>query len=577
MKTTTLKITDVLIRSDLNVRVDEGDSLSADIVQHGIRVPIQGYTANVRLPEGPTILCHVALEGGGRRLPSLMRALGYTQEKFVDVHPDGEKIEYLRFIPDPSGTPMLDAEDQPLTVDHPHAEVPFIIRDEWRNDAIERTCAVLNFGVGSKPLTMAEKASGFSRLRSQGLDMEQIARRCNCTATHVRDCLDLIDFVDPEILEHVCRGRCSASMAIELSKACMVNGVSDRTQQVIYFRQGMERAIEQGGEDARVTAKHLPIAIGKAAKKPEVPFADVDVNESGVDHEGRIHNGEEETLPLSESTKVTATVILATRNDVWHYGYILKWPGLNKDDGWLKVLPSLKGTSDPDRRRARLYALGALHAELGAKDFAEGRGDRALALSELESIQLKAAAEFPSFHQPQPQQQGDSQLPESNDGDKDPEPDPENGQESEQDSQPPQQDGQPPMPDEQPPMPDEQPPKPDEQPIPSISVIIKEILRLRDSYLLAIDKVGTPMVFFDRCIEHLRTAAEAPRSNSHELLDSILAATSEQDSEPERYSTLVVVAEVLSGRVGDPSKSRQNIAKWLKGIFTTTEEFKAEA
>ena len=365
----------VCVEEDFNLRTDFGEDLGPSILATGILSPVIGYR------QDDTFM----LVEGERRLRSLGR--------------------------------LLDAGQ--LTTDDPRAQVPFLVKPAYA-DPLLRTKAMLTFGSTGKPLTVSERAHGCVRLQALGLDNTEIAAAVGATPTHVADCLDLFSLVAPEILAAVDAGRCAATMALELARA-----VPDKAQQLEHFRAG-EAAAKEAGHD-RVTAKHLPVAIGKAAVKKRAgvqklgdvavcrvcnvlasatnePWPESDLcapcaatpadgvtEDDSTDHEGKIWKHLTTEVPMPAESKAKVTLLLAFRAERWRYGYEVKWPGVfrpglkpSQQDGWKKELPNVSGPAADTQEKATLFAAQAARCELEVKDFASG--DKPAALAALQAF-----------------------------------------------------------------------------------------------------------------------------------------------------------------------------------------------
>jgi hypothetical protein len=377
--------------------------------------------------------------------------------------------------------------------------------------------------------------------------------------------------VDAEIILFVLADRMSPTTALDLAKATMsAPGVPDRPQQVIHFRAALAKATESGGEDARVTPKHIPIPIGKAAvttTPATVPFQDVDSADSTVDGEGRIWRSDEEILALPEASKARATILIAARTieyvEQFFYGYELKWPGHGKDDGYLKVLPNLKSAMfDPDRRKARLYALGSIHSELGAKDFRVG--DKAAALATIEALQAEAAADFPEMHTPEAdnaQESADSGQ-ESGDSSQESE-DTDTQQENEKAAGGFGGGG------------GDLPPAEQEIALVTVKEFFDSVATMRDQWRTLKGFPNREMPEFDKALAHYREVCRTGGSKvcqKTDLLSVIIANIPAKDCKPAALFMLQVVEASLTNELPALPTERRTIEKALTGIFQTMEE-----
>ena len=131
-----------------------------------------------------------------------------------------------------------------------------------------------------------------------------------------------------------------------------------------------------------------------AGLKPSDPFAGKEVTAPYLDDEGRFID-EIRLHPVRfAAAGVTGGVQLATHLGAWYGGFTLKWPGQSREDGYLKVAPSIRGRSFPINQLAELAALQAMRGELETKDFESRTG----AILELNGHIRRMADALPSEH-----------------------------------------------------------------------------------------------------------------------------------------------------------------------------------
>lgn len=402
---------DIHIEDGFNVRKDFGESLEDSIAAHGIQQALIGW----RDADG-----QLRLVEGARRLDDLGKVLDSGRLKHGD----------------------------------PKAQVPFIVRPAYADRAV-RTAAMLIFGGknGAKPLTMSERARAIQRLsQDHGRDNAEIAKLEGITATAVADHLDLLVIVHEGILAAVDADRCAATFALDLART-----VPDKDDQWAHFGEAMKKA----GPDSRISAKHLGIAIGKAAaakKRNSLTTAaepqqcrvcgctEQDCSqciavtgtactwvspdlcsrchaeqntglsaagETPMDHEGRFHKPAWEiVLDMPEESKAKVTLLIHRDPDMsrmrFLYGYEVKWPGVFRPGakhqaGYKKDLPNISGPAADMYAKAELHAAQAARCELEVQDFA--KGDKPAALAALTAHIDRLAESFgDDVHEPEPEQ-----------------------------------------------------------------------------------------------------------------------------------------------------------------------------
>ena len=119
----------------------------------------------------------------------------------------------------------------------------------------ERICDLFTCNNG-KPLTFIEEARTIQLLSRRGLTEKEIAEKTTRSTTHIANCLALVD-AGEHILSLVESGRMSATLAIEFIQA-----EPDTAKQIAHLVEA-EASLDEAGVD-RITAKHLPIKVGKA-------------------------------------------------------------------------------------------------------------------------------------------------------------------------------------------------------------------------------------------------------------------------------------------------------------------------
>ena len=131
-----------------------------------------------------------------------------------------------------------------------------------------------------------------------------------------------------------------------------------------------------------------------AGLKPSDPFASKEATAPYLDDEGRFID-EIRLHPVRfAAAGVTGGVQLATHLGVWYGGFTLKWPGHSREDGYLKVAPTIRGRSFPINQLAELAALQAMRGELETKDFESRTG----AILELNGHIRRMADALPPEH-----------------------------------------------------------------------------------------------------------------------------------------------------------------------------------
>ena len=102
--------------------------------------------------------------------------------------------------------------------------------------------------------------------------------------------------------------------------------------------------------------------------------------------------------PIATSAKgVSIKVQLASREEQWFYGFILKWPGKSKEDGFLKVAPSIHSLAFRTSLDCEISAVQSIRAELETHEFKS----RGYALADLDTKLRELAALLPSTSSPQ--------------------------------------------------------------------------------------------------------------------------------------------------------------------------------
>lgn len=129
-------------------------------------------------------------------------------------------------------------------------------RPEPRNYTDEERIVDLFTCNGGLPLGILEEAHAMKLLLGRGWDEKQIATKTHRSLTHVANCLILLASGD-HILSLVASGRMSATLAIEFIAA-----EPDPAQQIAHLIVAEQNAA--ASESDRITARHLPIKVGKA-------------------------------------------------------------------------------------------------------------------------------------------------------------------------------------------------------------------------------------------------------------------------------------------------------------------------
>lgn len=313
-----------------NPRTDFGDipALAQLIARHGIINPLRG-TMNGK---------HLLVGHGERRLKAYDYAI---EHKLFDPKKEPQKA----LIPVQPENFRAESSDLDRLIHH----------------------VVLN---EAKPLDMFEKGRTIQRMMSEyGLDEEKVSGDLGFSITHVRDCLKLVNEAAPGLQDAVAAGKLAPTTAIDI-----VREEPNQQRQEEIVQEGAQKAEEAGSD--RISAKHLPIAVGKKAqaarRKSADPFEGKDSTPDGPtsNHQGEYTAGiEEMQLKFTGHKSVHAYVLLALVGSTFHVGYRLKWPGKTKDDGFLQVWPSVNGITADTKFAAILRALQQIRSEYEVKDF----------------------------------------------------------------------------------------------------------------------------------------------------------------------------------------------------------------
>lgn len=165
---------------------------------------------------------------------------------------------------------------------------------------------------GGKPLNMMEQATSINRLLNEHkLSAEEIAIHTGVSVTHVRSCLKLTESA-PELQDAVRKGTIAASLAIDIIRETpTIEGQRE------IFQQAEEAAKKANSE--RITAKHVPIATGKAAQEQrrEAQDAKAAQTPAPTEEETPTETTEEPPSPEAddEGTPSTTTEETSTESD----------------------------------------------------------------------------------------------------------------------------------------------------------------------------------------------------------------------------------------------------------------------
>ncbi len=132
-----------------------------------------------------------------------------------------------------------------------------------------------------------------------------------------------------------------------------------------------------------LSAATNPVALPEpGAAQHTDPFAgkDATATSAQVDDRGVFISGIVNRPITFTAAGVSGSIGLALRNAEWFMGIIAKWPGKSKDDGFLKVPPSLKGKAYERNQLAEIEGVMQLRAELESKEFKS----RAAALADID-------------------------------------------------------------------------------------------------------------------------------------------------------------------------------------------------
>lgn len=285
-----------------------------------------------------------------------------------------------------------------------------VMPDPKNQSNAERIIATLILNSG-KPLTMLEQGTAFKRLIDEEKFTREMITERGYTLTHIKNCLSLIDNACAALAELVHDNRISATTAVEI-----IREVPDLEKQADVVAQAKAAAKEAGTD--HITAKHLPILIGKEAQaarkqgrrsemgdrrseaegeanvrqtsslpserhsaRPSVPFEGEDTTPDTpeTDGEGRFTSGFIDRPVKFTPHGISGKIQLVAMNGEWFAGFILKWPG---KDGFIKVDPNRRtGPAYSTNLEAEIGGLLEMRTELAVKEFA--RGDRKLALEDI--------------------------------------------------------------------------------------------------------------------------------------------------------------------------------------------------
>lgn len=151
-------------------------------------------------------------------------------------------------------------------------EVPLpVILEPKGYSKLDRTLDLLRMNNG-KALGMLEQARAMQRALTQGADRKKLHKMAGCSATHVDNCLALLE-TSPKVQEAVATGEMSASLAVDLSRQVKSHALQDAT-----VEKARENAKESSSKSSKrkptstrpaktkIKAKHLPIETGKKAQ-----------------------------------------------------------------------------------------------------------------------------------------------------------------------------------------------------------------------------------------------------------------------------------------------------------------------
>ncbi len=286
-------------------------------------------------------------------------------------------------------------------------EVLLPCRPEPRQYTVEERIVDLVVCNGGKPLTFLEEARTIERLALRAWPDKQIADKIGRSTTHVWNCLTLLKAGD-HLLKLVEEGRMSATLAIEFLTA-----EPDVAKQIAHLATAEANAEAAGSE--RITARHLPIKVGKARQQelreeqerlaqeaqgetapwdeaagqdqaeqdrlanlsddpnhiPTDPFDGKDCTETSaqMDDFGTYTSGIETIQIGFPNPKIVGKVKLVPREGEWACGVEFKFPG--SFEAQLGLHEQVTGSSPafPSRDHAMLNALTRMHGELQLAKF----------------------------------------------------------------------------------------------------------------------------------------------------------------------------------------------------------------
>lgn len=161
-----------------------------------------------------------------------------------------------------------------------------------------------------KPLTMLEQARGMERLLDSGMNPKEIATRTGYSITHIQTCLALLCLPEP-LIQAVEQEELTPTLAVDIGKELKAGCPHDIDTILTHARKQRDES-----ESDHITAKHLPILVGKPAVAARSAGRSIDKeaalestaqtiynvgSEPGEEEEEDISSGSDSATPASEA------------------------------------------------------------------------------------------------------------------------------------------------------------------------------------------------------------------------------------------------------------------------------------